>query len=107
MCVDIISHFAPNQFEISTAKNGKEALEIILEEGPFFALITDFNMPVMSGYELINEITSRNVSLDRIIVISGNVYNESLISKLNHQGRSIFFLPKPFSSHRLVSFLAK
>ncbi len=40
------------------AKNGKEGLEIFLDKGPD-VVITDFDMPVMSGLEMIKKIKER------------------------------------------------
>ena len=64
---DIISLMAPNEFEFITAKDGQEALEIIINESnseQIYALITDFNMPRMTGGELVREIIKREISIN-------------------------------------------
>ena len=45
-------------FEVYTAQNGLEALEIVLDNSMdfFSAIILDINMPVMDGYEACNSI---------------------------------------------------
>ena len=53
--------------------DGKEALQRILEtETPYAALITDNEMPHMSGIELVTELQRRGRSL-KTIVIAGNL----------------------------------
>lgn len=41
-------------YEVEVATNGEEALEI-MKKGRFDMLITDINMPVMNGVELLNK----------------------------------------------------
>jgi YesN/AraC family two-component response regulator len=59
-------------FRISTASNGKEALDLILcsdrSEEPVDLMILDNNMPIMSGLELIDELWSRRILLPFIFV---------------------------------------
>ncbi len=51
--------FLQNYVEkLYVAKNGKEGLELFLDKGPD-AVITDFEMPVMSGLEMIKQIKKR------------------------------------------------
>lgn len=45
-------------YNVVTAADGQEALEI-LQEGTFAALITDLEMPRMSGFELLEEVRRR------------------------------------------------
>jgi chemosensory pili system protein ChpA (sensor histidine kinase/response regulator) len=45
-------------YNVVTAADGQEALEI-LQEGSFAALITDLEMPRMSGFELLEEVRRR------------------------------------------------
>ena len=104
-CVDIISILAPNEFEILTALNGKEGLNTIQTQGPFYALVTDFNMPHMNGDELIKEVINLKIPLDRIIVLSGEIENELTISELNKGDYKVTFQSKPFSLEKLISLL--
>ena len=45
-------------YEVSEAKNGKEALSLI-DEHHFDIVITDLNMPLMSGLELLAKLSTR------------------------------------------------
>lgn len=46
-------------FEVLTAMDGEEAMELCAAEGPDL-LITDYQMPYMSGLELCQELRSRD-----------------------------------------------
>ncbi len=68
------------------ATNGKEALEKILEEKPDL-VVTDFEMPVMNGYELSKKIRENLETKDLYIIASSgtglpkemmNYINESI-----------------------------
>ncbi|MBK6264551.1 response regulator [Marivirga sp. S37H4] len=44
-------------YEITTANNGKEALNVLNEvHDPYDLIISDYNMPEMNGYELLKQI---------------------------------------------------
>ncbi len=59
--------------EVSTARNGREALQKI-EEGAFDLLITDINMPGINGIELTREVRSLNPDM-QVVWITG--YNHT------------------------------
>ncbi len=104
-CIDMISILAPNEFDIVTALNGREGLETIKREGPFYALITDFNMPYMNGGELVSEVIKLKISLDRIIILSGIMDNELFFSDLDEENYKIIFQSKPFTPEKLISLI--
>ena len=56
------------QANFVTAYNGKEALEILEADKSIDLVITDINMPVMSGLELIKEVRKVNSTLPFIIM---------------------------------------
>lgn len=55
------------------AGNGREALELIEQNCPDI-LVTDFNMPQMNGFELINELSKRKYKFP-IIINAGSSIN--------------------------------
>ena len=75
--------------DISEAGDGQEALHILQSEGPFDLLLTDWNMPVMSGLELtqavradermaampILMVTTRNMKQDIVAAMKAGVNN--------------------------------
>lgn len=59
------------QVSIYTAKNGREALEILEQESAFDAVLMDMMMPVMNGYDAMSEIRKkRNLKNLPIIAIT-------------------------------------
>lgn len=58
-------------YEADSAQNGKEALSL-MKEKPYPIVITDLQMPVMNGYDLIQEIRKIYGEECFIVVISGS-----------------------------------
>lgn len=83
---------------IGEAKNGKEALEMIIEKRPH-VLITDIKMPFMDGIELIREIKNRKLNV-RIIVLSG--YDEFDFVKNAMRYGAENYLLKPVSTEEMA-----
>lgn len=46
-------------FEVVEAGDGKQALDELLKTGPVDLALVDWNMPVMTGYELICEVRAK------------------------------------------------
>lgn len=90
---------------VKGAQNGQRALDIYLEDRDKYDLIiTDINMPVMDGIELIRRVHEVDVE-QPFIVVSAYDESEKLI-KLIQNGISNFIL-KPISSGQLNSTLYK
>ncbi|THF78408.1 response regulator transcription factor [Cohnella fermenti] len=88
---------------VGLADDGQEALESIESLNPDL-LITDINMPVMDGFELIAELGRTRRDLD-IVVISGYDEFEYVQSALRH-GVSDYLL-KPVKSDQVLRMLNK
>jgi CheY-like chemotaxis protein len=91
-------------YEFTTASNGRQALELILgaieDKGqmPFDMVLTDIDMPVMSGVELLAELEKRGITIP-VVVMTGNADDyRDLIATSDRVG----FLEKPFSSNKLI-----
>ena len=68
----ILKNITPD-YNVKTASEGKEALEIIKNSPPAL-IITDHNMPVMNGYELIQAIKKSDLKTKPpVIVLSGDI----------------------------------
>jgi len=94
-------------YRVDAAENGQVALEMYnhyYEKNTYYydIIITDINMPIMNGVELIKEIHKINID-QSIIVISA--YNESVrLIELINIGITNFIL-KPLSPSQLMSVL--
>jgi DNA-binding response OmpR family regulator len=91
--------FSFNGYEAFTAGDGREALKI-LQNRPFNLLITDMNMPVMNGIELIREVRNLNMT----IIIIGMSLEDNKYAFL--KAGTDYFLSKPFDSSYLKSILS-
>jgi CheY-like chemotaxis protein len=57
-----------NGFEVITASNGAEALELACAEEPDI-IVTDFQMPVMTGLELVERIRQNEATKDTPVIL--------------------------------------
>jgi signal transduction histidine kinase len=71
-----------NGYKVTTAENGKEALNAFVTDPSINLILTDMNMPEMSGQQLINKLME-NVFDIPIIVLSGNKEIAVVMEALN------------------------
>ncbi len=92
-------------YRISSAKNGKQVLEMLNQEN-FDIILMDINMPVMNGLECAEKIRSmgdKNKASIPIIAITGNAMNLSM-QDFNKSGINDY-LQKPINFDQLVSLV--
>jgi CheY-like chemotaxis protein len=65
---EIYKNLFSKEFDVVIAASGNEALQL-LEKNFYHAVVTDINMPEMSGVELAKKIRSLNTSNKRIIIV--------------------------------------
>ena len=88
---------------VMTAKNGQEALEVILRDGKNIdAIVLDLMMPVMSGEELIAELKSRAITIP-VIVASASRNVEARCDELG----VLHCLQKPYRLNKLLDQLKR
>lgn len=88
---------------IFVASNGKEALEIY-QNNKIDIIITDLNMPIISGREMIMEIRKKNLRVP-ILVFSGDKEQEL---KTQFQSYNISgYLQKPLSLEQFLDEFTK
>lgn len=92
-----------NGFPVATASNGQQALEI-LHKDRFSIVITDINMPVMNGMELLKHVNSDFPKVG-VIMVTGYSEDYSYIDVIN--AGAIDFMTKPFSGPELVAKLRR
>jgi len=85
-----------------TAKNGEEALKLVEKNPDLSMIITDINMPVMNGLEMIEELKQRDINLP-IIVMSAHTELE-YINKAKELGVNDYLL-KPFDFIKFINLI--
>lgn len=89
--------------EVSFAKHGEEAITAI-KEGLGDILFLDLNMPVMDGYQTLEEIKRLDLPT-MVIVVSGDIQPEAH-KRVKDLG-AVEFIKKPTSQEALVELLEK
>ncbi len=85
--------------EVIAASNGKEALEII-ESSDISILITDWEMPVMNGKDLVKAIRAKDLGrYIFIIILTAKTGKTEMIEGL--EAGADDYIVKPFNSHEL------
>lgn len=93
-----------NNHQVTEACNGRRGQERLLAE-QFDIMVSDINMPEMSGLELIDWLRNEHESSIPILLLSSRADQRAIAEKLESQGVTVF--PKPFSPSRLVSEIEK
>lgn len=89
-----------NGYDVITANNGAEALELAQQENPDI-IVTDYQMPVMSGLELVKELRENEITKNTpVILLTARSF---AISKEEQDDLQISTcLSKPFSPRELL-----
>ncbi len=91
-------------YQIFSVEDGLEALEVLDEEGPFDAVITDLKMPRMDGMELLRSVTEMHPDTPVIMITAhGSVGSAVEAVKLG----AFDYVEKPFEQEVLRQILAK
>jgi len=89
-----------NGYEVMTAANGAEAFELVCSDKPDI-VVTDFQMPVMTGLELVKKIRHNQQTKD-IPVILLTARNFAVEDKEKEELQISDCLSKPFSPKELL-----
>ncbi len=90
-------------FQVETAPNGTEALEIIDTRGPFAVIVSDMRMPGMNGIEFLN--LAREWAPQSVrIMLTGNADQQTAIHAVN-EGSIFRFLCKPCPPEQMLAAL--
>jgi len=85
-------------FQVTTAKNGKQALELS-QKGKFDLVILDVMMPLMDGYHAASEI-SQDPNSPPVLLLTSRDYDQDQAA-VKGSGASAF-LSKPFEISELI-----
>ena len=89
-----------NGYEVITAGNGAEAFELVREEKPDI-IVTDFQMPVMTGLELVKKLRQCEATKD-IPVIMLTARDFAIEEEQKQDLQISELLSKPFSPRELL-----
>jgi len=89
-----------NGYEVITAENGAEAFKIACEEKPD-VIVTDFQMPLMTGLEMV-EALRQNSEMADVPVIMLTARGFAIDDNQKQQLRISECLSKPFSPRELL-----
>jgi signal transduction histidine kinase/FixJ family two-component response regulator len=100
----IVNLLEPVGFEVTEAENGQEGLAKAIAWQPD-VIISDLAMPVMDGYEMIEQLRQSSEISPNVIVIvsSANVFESDRLKSLNAGAND--FLPKPIQAQSLLQKL--
>jgi CheY-like chemotaxis protein len=90
-------------FTVFTAKNGLEALRIIEDNNDIFLVITDLNMPIMNGFQLIEEIQKQK-KLSNLPIVVLSVSEEKGDQALK-KGATAFIIKSSKTAEELRQFI--
>lgn len=89
-----------NGFEVIAAHNGREALELAAAyDGEINLLLTDVVMPLMGGFELVEEFRRRHPDA-KVVLMSG--YTQGNVIPRGVEDGTMPFLQKPFETQQLM-----
>jgi len=80
-------------FDVETATNGRQALDLLMSGRPFDLVITDVRMPKMDGLELLRQIRKWRKNLP-VIVMTGYATLKNGLEAL--QEEAFDYISKPF-----------
>ncbi|NLH16726.1 MAG: response regulator [Phycisphaerae bacterium] len=89
-----------NGFEVITAENGAEGLDLAVQERPDL-IVSDYQMPVMSGLEMIENLRAKPETRD-IPVVMLTARGFAIEDDKKQQLRVTACLSKPFSPRELL-----
>ncbi len=81
------------RFDLTLAVGGHEALEALNTGGPFAVVVSDMQMPEMSGVELLLKVRERSPQTVRMM-LTGNADQKTAVDAVN-EGNIFRFLNKP------------
>lgn len=92
-----------NRYELELAVGPQAAMEAIKTQGPFAVVVSDMQMPEVSGVELLRWVREQNDQTTRVM-LTGNADQKTAVDAVN-EGHIFRFLTKPCPPEMLASTL--
>lgn len=84
-----------HRYQVNEAANGKEALEKLKENPATKLIITDYQMPVMNGFDLVTQVR-KNYKQDQLAIIGISAHGSGILSAKFLKKGANDFITKPF-----------
>lgn len=94
----------PNTYDVRTAENGQEALDLILKDAPDLLLL-DINMPVMDGFEMLEKLPSEKRTFP--VIILTNLADQANKEKGAKFNVADYFVKKDMTIKSLVEMVER
>ncbi|MFA6217167.1 MAG: response regulator [Candidatus Omnitrophota bacterium] len=103
----MVEKLLKNNYAVSSAGDGKEALRVAVNEQPDLILL-DVAMPIMDGYETCQEL-KKNIKTKEIPVVflTGKDLDPQSINRRNNELGACGFLPKPSTFKELLDTITE
>lgn len=96
-------HSLSHEFTVQTAKGAEKGLECLRKQGPFAVVVSDLQMPLMDGLEVLRRV--RQISPETVrILLMGHADQQTAIEAAN-TGKIFRFLTKPCDTEALTMVL--
>lgn len=100
----IVDYLDDEGYKTLSAENGREALDKCLPHHHIDLVLSDINMPVMKGFDLLKEVREKYPSVKRVLITAYNV-EDYLELALKHDVGNIFVKSTPFNFRELSQML--
>lgn len=87
-------------FEVVEAGDGRQALDLLEASGPCDLALVDWNMPIMTGFELVQEVRARPAFARMAIMMVTTETESSQIERALDAGANEYVM-KPFTEEML------
>jgi DNA-binding response OmpR family regulator len=94
--------FDKNVYDIRTAANGKEALDLISQDKPDL-LILDINMPVLDGFGVLEQMRAQKLNFP--VIILSNFDDQANLERGKSYNVSDYFVKKDMTIKALVEMV--
>jgi CheY-like chemotaxis protein/anti-sigma regulatory factor (Ser/Thr protein kinase) len=100
----IVDYLDDEGYKTLSAENGREALDKCLPYHHVDLVLSDINMPVMKGFDLLKEVREKYPSVKRVLITAYNVEDYFELA-LKHDVGNIFVKSTPFNFRELSQML--
>jgi len=101
--VNFMKLFLSKHYEVHTARSGQEAVEVFEKKGPFSVVLSDVQMPNMSGVELIPKL--HDIRSCTVCVLLTGHSDFTLVQELLDSGKVYKYIVKPVLPKTLLEVI--